>query len=127
MQPSSRSLALLIGLGRVGLGAGFLAAPDLGLRLMGVDGGTARRMTFLARMAGARDVSIGAGTVVARDTPAAASWLLAGGFADAVDAAVFGLVTRQGPVRRSIAVATVVAAAGSAAVSTWAAVAARRG
>ena len=103
---------------RVGVGAGFLAAPVFSVRMLGVDTATASRLTFLARMAAARDGALGVGTVYSllrRRSPA--PWLLAGAFCDACDAAFIGLAAKQrklDPVRAGLVVAS---AAGAAALA----------
>ena len=84
-----RTLARLIGTGRVLLGGAFLAAPVASTRALGLDSATAKRVSFLARMMAARDVAIGAGTAAAsRPGGRPGGWLLAGAFADAADAVV---------------------------------------
>src|SRR6478672_12278158 len=51
--PSARTVATGIGLGRVAIGAAFLAAPTVSVRILGVSNATAKRMAFLARMTAA--------------------------------------------------------------------------
>jgi hypothetical protein len=86
-----RLTAAGIGAGRIAVGAIFFANPVLSVRFLGVDGGTAARLDWLARMAAARDAAIGAGTLIsARTGRGMTGWLLAGAVCDAADAAVIG-------------------------------------
>jgi hypothetical protein len=86
-----RAIATGFGLGRIGVGALFFVNPVLSVRFLGVDGGTAARLDWLARMAAARDAAIGAGTLAsARSGRGTSAWLLAGAACDAADAAVLG-------------------------------------
>ncbi len=111
----ARVLALSIGAMRVGIGAGFLALPVTSVRILGLDTATASRVTFLARMAAARDAALGAGTLWATGRGrGAAGWLLAGAACDLTDATVIALAARQrrlDPLRSAPAVASAVAAA----------------
>ena len=75
------------------LGVGFLLAPVASVRILGMDSATAKRVTYLARMAAVRDASIGAGTLVSARP---GGWLLAGAVSDAVDAVVIADAVRSG-------------------------------
>jgi hypothetical protein len=109
----------LLALGRVLAGAGMLARPELLPRLAGVDAATAARVAWLGRMLGAREVALGAGTLVAlrRGSGAesgAGSWLLGSALSDAVDAVAFGGAVARGHVRPVFgALVTATAAAGA--------------
>lgn len=118
--PSAQQVATGIGLGRVLIGATFLAAPRLSVRLLGVDSASAKRMAFLARMAAARDIGLGAGTLDAGPGRAAVPWLLAGAACDVVDAAAITGATRSGITRGAPAVGTALGALGVAAAALWA-------
>ena len=124
---ASRTIALTraLGLSRLAVGAAFLAAPVPSVRLLGVDSGTARRMTFLARMAAARDLALGAGSVAAGR--GAASWVLAAALADAVDAAAIATAIRQRQAGGVPAYGFVAGAAGAAMVGVATARALHRG
>ncbi|MGH8860124.1 MAG: hypothetical protein ACRDVG_02625 [Jatrophihabitantaceae bacterium] len=122
--PRAHITARAIGVGRLVLGATFLAAPRFSVRVLGVDSATAKRMTFLARMAAARDIGLGLGTLGAGT--AAAPWLLAGAGADAVDAVVIAGALRSGTSRGLPAAGIVAGAAATAAVGVWAALTLRR-
>jgi hypothetical protein len=124
-------VAAAIGMGRTLLGAAALAAPVAATRVLGLDSATAKRVTLLARMAAARDIGIGAGTLaagtLAPDRAGAAWWLVAGAFADAVDAAAMAGALRRGTVRGLPAAGIAVGAGVSAGIALRAAVALRRG
>jgi hypothetical protein len=109
-------------MGRIAVGAVFFAAPVFSVRLLGLDTGTAERVTWLARMTATRDGVLGAGTVVSSARGEGAhAWMLAGSVADAADAAVLVAALRAGRVRgpRAVAVtAGAVAAAVAGAVAT---------
>ena len=92
-----------IGLGacRLAVGGAFLAFPTASVRLLGVDSASAARMSWLARMAAARDLALGAGVIGAAVTqrgrvPA----LLATALVDAADAALIALAARDARVDR---------------------------
>lgn len=120
-----RSLAVAIGAGRLAIGAAFLAAPVASVRVLGVDTATAKRMSFLARMAAARDLGLGLGTLAARTD--AAPWLLVGALADGVDAVAIGAALRRGSARGVPAMAVVAGAAAAAVTGVGIARALRRG
>jgi hypothetical protein len=116
--PSAVATARLIGIGRTALGGGFLAVPVEGVKALGVDAATAKRVAFLSRMMAGRDVVIGVGTLVSRRP---AGWLLAGAVADAVDAAAIAQARREGRAGGAIAAAMVPGAAALALVGAVAA------
>src|SRR5215213_6454287 len=107
-------LARLAAGSRLALGVVVLARPEGLVRLMRVDAATARRVSWLSRMLGARDVALGAGTLLAllrggQHRP----WLVASAFADAVDAVAVGAAAGRRQVAVPPAVLTVGVAAGS--------------
>ncbi len=120
--PSTRTIGLSIGAGRVAIGAVFLATPVASVRLLGLDTATATRITWLARMTAARDTVLGAGTIAsARRGPGAASWLVAGAVSDAADAAVIVAALREGKIRGWRAQAVAAGAVGAAVLAAAAA------
>jgi hypothetical protein len=125
--PSPQAVVVGFGVGRVALGAAFLAAPVLSTRMLGLDTATAKRVRFLARMAAARDIGLGAGTLAAGPTPAAVPWLLAGAGADVVDATVILGAMRSGTTRGLPALGISVGALGAAVLGVRAALSLRRG
>ena len=94
-----RASALAIGLGRVAIGTAFAAAPELGVRLVGMDTATARRVAWLSRMVAGRDIALGVGTVAACRAGNGAAWVLGGAFAAAVDSAAVIAAMQQGRLR----------------------------
>jgi hypothetical protein len=89
------STAVQIGAGRLAFGVLFAAAPELGVRMIGTDGATARRAAWVARMVAGRDAALGLGTLAAARNGSAAPWLLAGALADTVDAAAVATALKQ--------------------------------
>ena len=120
-------MVLGFGVGRLVLGGAFLLAPVASTRVLGLDTATAKRVTFLARMAAARDIGLGAGTLAAGSTAAAVPWLLAGAGADLVDATVIAGALRKGVARGVPAAAIALGAVAGAGIGIGAAVALRRG
>jgi hypothetical protein len=93
----------LLALGRTAIGLSVLARPELLVRGLGGDSGTARRTGWLARMFAVREIALGAGTLVAlrpgaADRSAARLWLVASAVTDAVDAAAMVAAIRAGQV-----------------------------
>lgn len=123
--PSPQSVVLGTGIGRLAIGAGFLAAPVLSTRVLGLDTATAKRITFLARMAAVRDITLGVGTLTAG--PDAGRWLAAGAVCDLVDAVVIVAAVRKRTLRGALAAGIAVGAVASAVVGLRAAAALRRG
>ena len=112
------SLARLIALGRIGLGAGLTVAPGLvGRTWVGADGATKGARVMGAGF-GARDVAIGAGLWRALDSGAdTRPWLLAGGAGDVVDLVATLAARRSLPLLGRVGVAAF--AASGAALSVW--------
>ena len=61
--PANRLIAAGIGGGRIAIGVSFLSSPITFLRLIGLDTASAARVTWLARIAGIRDVVASAASV----------------------------------------------------------------
>ncbi|SOD73907.1 hypothetical protein SAMN05892883_3100 [Jatrophihabitans sp. GAS493] len=118
-----RHAALGIGLGRTALGTTFLLHPVYSTRVIGLDIGTATRVTWLARMAAVRDVSIGVGTLAtALGHRGRGPWLLAGAVSDLVDGAVIATAAQQrrlDPVRGTVGAGLAVGAAAVGFVAVW--------
>jgi hypothetical protein len=121
LDPVGRQVALAIGGARIAIGAGALTAPRAALRALGYERPGAGALT-LARLAGARDVALGALAIAGRNDPAALrAACLAGAGADAADAAVFGKALAGGE-ESALAGATGAATALPAAlIGVWAA------
>jgi peptide-methionine (R)-S-oxide reductase len=121
-----RTAGIGFGAGRVAIGAAAIVAPEPASRVLGLDTATARRAAVLARMAGARDMALGAGALAAAVSGRPlAGWLLAGAFADAADATVLGVALQRGDARGAIPLATALGAGGSALLGVLAAARAR--
>lgn len=116
-----RDGARLVAVGRVLVGVGALARPRLMPGLLGVDSGTAERMSWLSRMFGAREIALGAGLLLSRSPEAEREWALGAALSDAVDAAAFAAAVRGGVVRGALGTAFAAMAVGATGtgVMTW--------
>ena len=101
---------------RAALGVSMLARPDLLAKSLGADSTTAARLSWITRMLGARELALGAGTLLAsrrgKDTR---EWAYAQLVSDAIDALAVGAALARGHVRAVPAAAVVAAAAGGGA------------
>lgn len=88
--------AIWISRARIGIGLTAVLAPGFATRLLSVDGEASGVGPLLARMAGARDVALGLGTLIAVDkgTPVR-GWLEGAAIADAADALTAVLGRKQ--------------------------------
>jgi hypothetical protein len=100
--PADR-LARQIGLARAGLGVSLLTAPVPLIRMVGVDTATARRMSWVTRLAAARDLGLGIGTLAAvraagsgGEAVDAARWVAIGAAADVADTVIVTAALRAG-------------------------------
>ena len=93
-------LAAQLGAVRVGLGVVMLTRPLLVPRPLGIDRLTSGRVDWLVRMAGARDLALGAGTLAARRTGGLRVWLLATLGSDVADAVILADAVRTRKVGR---------------------------
>jgi hypothetical protein len=122
--PEPQSMALQIAAGRALIATGIMAAPVLAARLLGADGATAHRVTWLTRMMAVRDGGLGVGGMAAARSGGSATipWLLGGAVSDAVDALVIGGALKQGRVKGFLPAAIVPLAAVTAAAGVVTAV-----
>jgi len=109
------SPSVVLGASRLAVGGAFLAFPVASVRLLGVDSASAARMSWLARMAAARDLALGVGVLGAAVThrgrvPA----LLATALVDAADAALVALAARDARVDKFRGLVVAAGAAGAA-------------
>jgi hypothetical protein len=115
--PDVRAFSLISSAGRIAIGVGMLAAPEPSLRALGFsDVGPAT--AAVGRIAGIRDLVLGAATLAAFDDPArlrAAS--LANAVADAGDAAAFAIALRTN--ERTAGIRGIAAALPAAAAGAW--------
>lgn len=90
-----------LGVTRVVIGIGLLVSPVGLARGLGIDEQTARRVGWMARIAGAREIAIGLGTVRAwaRKEPMT-GWVAAQAISDGVDAVAFSVTAARGDVGR---------------------------
>jgi hypothetical protein len=110
-------------LGRTAIAAQFLLAPAATTRLVGLDTGTARRVSWLTRMMAVRDGALGIGGLLAvRRGGDPMPWVLGGAAADAVDAAVLAHALRTRRLRGATPMLATVGAAGVAALGAATAV-----
>lgn len=95
---SARQVAGAVGAFRTVVGPALLARPEVMARMLGVDGVTAARTRWLARMLASRELAIGLGTSFAVATGRSVRpWLLVNAVCDAGDvvAAVLAARARQ--------------------------------
>jgi hypothetical protein len=87
----------VIGILRCTVGVAALARPVDTIRFASVDQVTAQRTAWVARLAGARDLAIGAGMLDAmlRRQPTS-GWLAVGAISDAMDAMIIAAATVRG-------------------------------
>lgn len=100
----ARQLAGLLAFARIGIGASVWAFPRGSMRVLGFDPDNPQVMA-LARLAGTRDLALGAGAAATLDDPdAAATMLLANAAVDALDSLAFAiaLVRRRGIDRAAV-------------------------
>ncbi|MGN6588279.1 MAG: DUF4267 domain-containing protein [Solirubrobacterales bacterium] len=101
MDSKARQVALQIGGSRIAIGMGALAATRPALRLLGF-GEPEATGTALARLAGGRDIALGALTVAARDdAERLRTLLLVSTACDVADAVGLGFSTAHPETRRA--------------------------
>jgi hypothetical protein len=117
--PQARKLGLFLSTCRIGLGVGTLLATRPALRALGFKE-TNESSEALARLAGGRDLALGALTLLARDDPAAfRSLILAAAALDAADAFSLGHSVRN-PKTRLAGVGGLVSGGSAAVAGLWA-------
>jgi Domain of unknown function (DUF4267) len=120
MDPRARQVALQIGGSRVAIGLGALLATRPALRLLGFADPEATG-TALARLAGGRDVALGALTLGARnDAPKLRTLLLASSACDVADAVGLGISARHPQTRRA-GIGGILSGSAAALAGLWAA------
>ncbi len=88
-----------LGMTRIVIGAGLIVSPVGLARGLGIDAVTARKVGWMARVAGAREMAIGAGTLLAlRRGDPVDGWVAAQAFSDGVDAVAFATSAARGDV-----------------------------
>lgn len=117
--PRARQIALLIGAARLGLGLGALFATRPTLAALGFPR-TDATGSALAKLAGGRDLALGALTLAAAGEPAVLRTLvLAGAALDGADALALGLAARDPDTRRA-GLGGVASGGGAALAGAWA-------
>lgn len=92
-------IAPALGLTRVVIGIGLLASPVGLARGLGIEEPTARRVGWMARVAGARELALGLGTLQAwRRGDPLDGWVAGQALSDAVDALAFTVTAARGDV-----------------------------
>ena len=115
-----RTLALALGATRAALGISILAATDTALKAM-LFGETNETGRAVARLVGARDLTLGAATLLAADRPRELRRLTAtGGALDAADTLALALAARN-PGTRAAGIGGVLFAGSAAVLCGWAA------
>ncbi len=113
-RPAGRIPGVVIGGGRVAVGAAFFANPTASVRFLGLDTATANRISWLARMTAARDIALGVGTVTsAIGGRGSSGWLLAGAACDIADGVALADALarkRVAPLAAAAVIATTIAA-----------------
>lgn len=99
--------------GRTGVGSVLLLRPRLVPAALGVDSATATRTSWAVQMLGAREIALGIGGLVGKESRL---WTAAGLFADATDMLVIGTAVARGRVRVSTGLMSVAVAGTAVAV-----------
>lgn len=119
MDPKARQVALQIGGSRVLIGVGALLATRPALRLLGF-GEPEATGTALARLAGGRDIALGALTLAARDdAERLRTLLLVSSVCDVADAVGLGLSATHPETRRA-GIGGIVSGSAAALAGVWA-------
>ncbi|RNL79388.1 hypothetical protein [Nocardioides marmorisolisilvae] len=101
-----------LALGRIAIGVGALASPDLASKLFRLDGANNPQLPYMTRMFASREIALGAVTLVAKG--AARRKLVALGiFVDGADAFAGIEATRSGAVSNSVGVGLTAPAIGA--------------
>lgn len=97
MRPVPSSVVPALGLTRVVIGAGMIVNPAGLGKALGLSEEAARDAGWLARLAGAREIGIGLGTIAAwRAGAPTAGWVAAQAISDGSDAVAFAITAAQG-------------------------------
>jgi hypothetical protein len=116
----ARKVVIAIAAGRIAIGAGALLATRPALGALGFPDTDASGHA-LARLAGGRDLALGALTLAARnDTAALRALALAGASLDAADALTLGLAGQRHSELRLAGIGGVVSGGGAALAGAWA-------
>jgi hypothetical protein len=117
--PDVRAASIAMGAGRILIGVGLAASPEIAMRLLGFPRYQPETLV-VSRIAGARDVVMGAATLLSlgdRDRLARVS--LANASADAADSATFAAALAAGGELRGAALRGLAAAVPATIVGAW--------
>jgi hypothetical protein len=121
IDPTARSAVLGLAAGRISIGVGALFATRPALRVLGFPEPDLPTHV-LGKLAGGRDLALGALTVLARNDPTALrTTALAATGVDAVDAVSLGLAAARGEEMSPAVALGAVSGAAAAALGIWAA------
>lgn len=99
MKPIPPAVVPALGITRLAIGAGLIIGPAGLGKALGLSEADAKAAGWLARLAGAREIAIGLGTLDAwRSGKSVDGWVAAQGISDASDAIAFATVALQGKV-----------------------------
>ncbi len=99
MRPVPNSVVPALGITRLVIGAGMIANPAGLGKALGLSEERAEEAGWLARLAGAREIAIGLGTLAAWRTGApTAGWVGAQAISDGSDAIAFAAMTIRGSI-----------------------------
>ena len=99
MRPVPNSVIPALGITRIVIGAGMIANPAGLGKALGLSEEQAKEAGWLARLAGAREIGIGLGTLAAwRAGAPTAGWVAAQAISDGSDAVAFAVVAAQGKI-----------------------------
>jgi len=99
MKPVPPAVIPALGITRLAIGAGLIIGPAGLGKALGLSDDDAKAAGWLARLAGAREIAIGLGTLDAwRSGRPVDGWVAAQGISDASDAVAFATVAMQGKV-----------------------------
>jgi hypothetical protein len=121
-----RAVSIAIGAGRIAIGLGLAASPEIAMRMLGFPRYSPETLV-VSRVAGARDIVMGAATLLALgDRRRLAAAHLANAAADAGDAATFGAALASSDELREAGLRGLAAAVPATIVGLWAAARLRR-
>ena len=106
-----------LALGRIAIGVGALASPDLASKLFRLDGANNPQLPYMTRMFGSREIALGAATLVAKGS-ARRRLVALGIFVDGADAFAGYDAMRTGAVTNSVGVGLTAPAVGAVIAGT---------
>ena len=101
-----------LALGRIAIGAGALANPDLASKLFRLDGANNPQLGYMTRMFGSREIALGAVTLIAKGS-ARRRLVALGIFVDGADAFAGYDAMRTGAVNQSVGIGLTAPAVGA--------------